>query len=679
MYDEIEIKSFDSLKEIKGIGQKTSRRLSEHFGSEKKALEVISKGDVFSIENIEGIEKGRGTRIVKNAIMQEYGDEILMSDTTKEIYEEILEKIKKRAKTRYAKSKIDIYFPMSSYQRIEDVRSFVNDVISIELKSQKEIEDKLRNIEPPKHKNKNKIDDRILLTSDENKYEKAIDIFPELNVELVDDISAIRRLSERYDTLFILDSNLSRASSSSISYMPYAFDRPLEVVPERILDFFQSNLESLINSIKIAEKFDIFGSAASSPLSSKSKDLESLKEAISKLDESGKIKGNKELDRLKNISLNLRTQLRKLKERVNERIQTTLDNREVKIGGSDLLDMASRGENLEYLLRMEIQEEYEEIISEELDRISSELDINPDEEKFLLNLLPDQITLPVDIDNRVLSEFEDKIDNKLSEKSHKAKVKAAKELKSYVKYSNNLISAALEFDLALAIKKFYEDFSMTMPKFGEPDEAFRIKKGINLFIEEPEPVDYFLNDVTILSGVNSGGKTSTLDLISQIFILAHMGFPVPAKSASLSFIEELYYYRASKRTLGSGAFESVLMDFESILKSDCRKLVLVDELENVTEPGASAKIVAGIIERLKKDGGYGVFVSHLAEKIIEVSDEKTPVDGIEARGLDENMELIVDRTPRKNHLATSTPELIVRKLSNQKDSEFYSELARKFK
>ncbi|RLI58958.1 MAG: endonuclease MutS2, partial [Candidatus Thorarchaeota archaeon] len=39
------------------------------------------------------------------------------------------------------------------------------------------------------------------------------------------------------------------------------------------------------------------------------------------------------------------------------------------------------------------------------------------------------------------------------------------------------------------------------------------------------------------------------------------------------------------------------------------------------------------------------------------------IDGIEARGLNEELELIVDRTPRFGHLARSTPELIVERLS----------------
>ena len=57
-----------------------------------------------------------------------------------------------------------------------------------------------------------------------------------------------------------------------------------------------------------------------------------------------------------------------------------------------------------------------------------------------------------------------------------------------------------------------------------------------------------------------------------------------------------------------------------------------------------------------------LIVTHLAPSIIEAAGKEMRTDGIEARGLDENLELIVDRTPRRNHLARSTPELIVRRL-----------------
>ncbi len=96
--------------------------------------------------------------------------------------------------------------------------------------------------------------------------------------------------------------------------------------------------------------------------------------------------------------------------------------------------------------------------------------------------------------------------------------------------------------------------------------------------------------------------------------------------------------------------------------------MLVDELESITEPGASAKIIAGILEALSENGATAVFVSHLADEIREMAEFDVTVDGIEAVGLVDG-ELEVNRSPVKDHLARSTPELIVEKLATENDGD----------
>jgi dsDNA-specific endonuclease/ATPase MutS2 len=105
-------------------------------------------------------------------------------------------------------------------------------------------------------------------------------------------------------------------------------------------------------------------------------------------------------------------------------------------------------------------------------------------------------------------------------------------------------------------------------------------------------------------------------------------------------------------------------------------LVLVDELESITEPGASAKIMAGILEAFESEGATAVFVSHLAREIREAATVDLAVDGIEAEGLVDG-ELRVNRSPVKGKLARSTPELIVEKLADEDDG-FYADLLAKF-
>jgi dsDNA-specific endonuclease/ATPase MutS2 len=119
----------------------------------------------------------------------------------------------------------------------------------------------------------------------------------------------------------------------------------------------------------------------------------------------------------------------------------------------------------------------------------------------------------------------------------------------------------------------------------------------------------------------------------------------------------------------------------AVVENDRKKLVLADELEAITEPGASARIIACMLDDLQRLGSVSVFVSHLAEDIRRFAETPVRVDGIEASGLDENNNLIVSRSPRYNHLARSTPELILDRLVRTtagSEREFYARLLAKF-
>ena len=60
---------------------------------------------------------------------------------------------------------------------------------------------------------------------------------------------------------------------------------------------------------------------------------------------------------------------------------------------------------------------------------------------------------------------------------------------------------------------------------------------------------------------------------------------------------------------------------------------------------------------------------------------KLRTDGIEAKGLDKNYNLIVDRTPKINYLANSTPELILKKVYEKSEETLksvYKDILEKF-
>lgn len=184
--------------------------------------------------------------------------------------------------------------------------------------------------------------------------------------------------------------------------------------------------------------------------------------------------------------------------------------------------------------------------------------------------------------------------------------------------------------------------------------------------------------MVLLTGANSGGKTTLLETITQITLMAQMGLPVCAEKATVKPVEEVYFL-SKKRSLDAGAFESFIRTFTPVTTSKSSKLILLDELEAITELEAAVKIIATFIEFLVESDSLAVIVTHMAREIVKYVDVR--VDGIEAKGLDENYNLIVDRTPRMNYLARSTPELIIKMIHEKSDDdlkEVYSRILEKF-
>jgi dsDNA-specific endonuclease/ATPase MutS2 len=187
-----------------------------------------------------------------------------------------------------------------------------------------------------------------------------------------------------------------------------------------------------------------------------------------------------------------------------------------------------------------------------------------------------------------------------------------------------------------------------------------------------QPVDYGLGDhtldvqaptgdrVSVLTGANSGGKTTLLETLAQVALLAHMGLPVPADAAQVSEVDRLVFHRRHA-SFNAGVLESTLRSVVPPLTSGGSTLMLVDEFEAITEPGSAADLLHGLVTLTVERGALGAFVTHLAEDLEPLPDVAR-TDGIFAEGLTPDLELEVDYQPRFGTLGRSTPEFIVSRL-----------------
>ncbi|MBP2250158.1 dsDNA-specific endonuclease/ATPase MutS2 [Halarchaeum solikamskense] len=655
------------LEDVPGVGAKTAERLRE-LDDPAGALE---REDVAAVASAPGISTGRAARIVRGAIRARHDDPggFLATDRAREVYDAVLGLLQERATTTYAEHRLATLYPTASASRIEEVAAFAERAHERSLDPS--VAEALADVEPIERPDDVTVRDRCLATADAETYQAATAAFPKLPVEIVDDARGLADLARGYSSVVALDEAFAGvAIEGDVTVDPSAFDHPAEHIPERALAFFATNRASLRAAAAVHRRAGV-----DAPL-----DLDELEDALDDLAADGSVAGDEELERLNVAVDDLDAAVSTAESVANDRLRAAIEERDVTIEGADLLSLVERGAGVDSLLSRELADEYAAAVAAAREHVRDALALRNDEAERAVRIFGDEPTYPVERRDEAVSRLREALVAERDRRAAKRKRDLAGRLADLRAGASVLVRDALELDVELAVARFCADFDCTPAERG--GVGFEIEGGRSPLLDVPfndvEPVDYAVDGVALLSGVNSGGKTSTLDLVAVVVVLAHMGLPVPAESARVPAVEELHYHAKSQGTLDAGAFESTLRDFAALTRGADAKCVLVDELESITEPGASAKIVAGILEALHGAGATGVFVSHLAGEIRDAAEYEVDVDGIRAVGLKDG-ELVVERSPVKDLLARSTPELIVEKLAGEADdAAFYEDLLAKF-
>ena len=654
------------LEAIPGVGAKTADALRSLDDPE----DALERGDVAAVAAAPGVSEGRAARIVRGAIRARHDDDsgFLATDRAREVYEVVLELLQERAVTTYAGQRLRTFYPSAADSRIAEANEFAERAMARD--PDPAVLDALQEVEPLSRPDSLAVRDRCLATTDAERYSAARETFPELSVEVVEDARGLADLARGYSTVVALDEAFVGVEvDGDVRVEPDALDRPEEVVPERVLSFFATNRDRIRAAVAVHQAAGLEADV----------DLGELDAALEQLESDGSVAGDEELDRLSTAVDDLDAAVSTSESVANDRLREAIQEQDVTIEGADLLSLVERGAGVDSLLSRELADEYAAAVDAARDNLVDALELRDGEAEVARRAFGDDPTFPVAHDEEAVTRLREDLTAARDRRAAERKRDLAATLADLREPTRALVDRALELDVELAVARFADDFDCVLAERG--GRGFDIDGGrspiLDVDFEEVEPVDYGVDGVSLLSGVNSGGKTSTLDLVAVVVVLAHMGLPVPAESARVPDVEELHYYAKSQGTLDAGAFEATLRDFAGLTEGAAKKLVLVDELESITEPGASAKIVAGILEELHEAGASGVFVSHLAGEIAEQCGFDVNVDGIRARGLEDG-ELVVERSPVKDHLARSTPELIVEKLAENGGSDFYGRLLEKF-
>jgi hypothetical protein len=675
---------FDSLKEIRGVGDKVYKRLLEHFGSEEAALRTLENLEFQEL--LPAVPFQKAVELAREAYSRRYSFEyieLFKTPEAREIYTSILAALREHACTDYARLKLALYYPTKDKEELKRRQEEVEKGIALfsKLSGEKlgELKRVLRELRPLVTPRGKRISGSVLATGDEKLYtdlEHYRDLIEVFHLESLEDLEYLR--SYELVRLIVTPNTELPPRVEALPRTIFLHSTEEEqIIPEALLSFFLENKETIDACCRGLE---ILGEPEAGELAGIAEKLSAL------CDDSGS-------DRFAYASRNLSSMAEKCLEEANKEVARRVEESGVSLAGKDVLRVLSRLERGD--IYASLPQELTSLIASVAKKWEEECArrLGVESEALVFAGLFSGRLYPLEVNSEVLSRLE----AFLAEEAAKAEFRRKQEAAAYLKGKEDVVRRALkgllEADFLLALGEFATRFNATAAEINE-DLGFSFTNGKHLLLRKRElagelsvqPVSYLLGKasssrVSVLTGANSGGKTTLLELTAQVQIMAQCGLPVLAENARVPLLDEVYFYGRRRGDTSAGAFEALLKSLASIPGNKTKKLILADELEAITEPGAAAKILEALLELFAgMQTCLAVVVTHLGSELRGLSD-KVRIDGIEASGLDENLNLIVNRNPVLNKLARSTPELIVERLSktDREHAGFYRTVLKKFK
>ncbi|MAC66942.1 MAG: DNA mismatch repair protein MutS, partial [Proteobacteria bacterium] len=185
------------------------------------------------------------------------------------------------------------------------------------------------------------------------------------------------------------------------------------------------------------------------------------------------------------------------------------------------------------------------------------------------------------------------------------------------------------FDALLALARKVTQYNWVLPKNNSQNEI-KIEKGWHPVLEQMddksgEPQKILKNDTTLtqetnmmlITGPNMSGKSTYMRQVALIVILAKIGSPVPATSATVGKINSVFTRIGSADDLfgGRSTFMVEMTETAKILNvADENSLVLIDEIGRGTSTADGLSLAWSIAEELTvSNKALSLFSTHYFE------------------------------------------------------------------
>jgi DNA mismatch repair protein MutS2 len=641
------------LSTLPGVGERLAKKITDHFGGENEAIASLKSGDIARIAEIDGVSPKRALSLARMVAGQ--SGSFLATKEAERLHRSLLQDIVSFASCAATRERMQLLMPIENPAERRLKVSHAMNYAQKNAEGMNTLSKLFHNLRQTRFNNERY--ERVVVSKEPlETFKKWCRVLQPGEGETWKDYTVFKSITW-------IGSGAPADAPDGWVVLPNANNTEL-ILPERTIDWFRHNIRTLSVLADIVQ------------MSRKSTDkhpfinelfelvvgLEQLPEILMSLDDQG------DLDIMADVKDRLWKTAKSLEEQVNTEVAQAMDDAKMDLSGAELLEALSDGA----AFQRKLQEATKDVITEAMEKAKQTVVqmLEGTGVRCPYDIFSSQ--WPAKINRKTMDEIDHALETKLKTGEIEHMLVLAKKLGPLRERCEEAVRSLIGFDQWVGIAQWAVERQCVLPDLVE--HGIYIEQGRHLLLGcQPDPVTYGLGyagdkedqqSLALLTGVNSGGKTTLLELLAHTCILAHMGLPVPADSARVGQVDALHILAKAGGTQSAGALEQTLVELANVVSDPTPKLILADELEAITEPGAGARIIAGMLLAAEaQDDTTMMLVTHLAPAIIKATGrDDLRVDGIEATGLDANLELMVDRTPKRNHLARSTPELIVKRL-----------------
>ncbi len=608
-----------AIEQLSGVGTHLANSLRTHFRTEAEFLAAAGAGDLERIAAVPGVSPRRAAELVRQ-VRGVAEDKFLATTQARRLHDEILEALCRFAATSTGRNRLKLLAPQPDAATAKKhVAAVMAHKATAAALDRSEVHRLLRKIRLPAEPAPKQEGGRLLVASQEVQ-----DRLHRAGVHRWVAIAGLAELAQAsdYELVLILDEAEAPGIENAVEMSVDASAQ--DVAPESVLAWFSCNRGAI-------EAADALAALLNRP--------QRARDALQLLDlvpPSGPIPDlMKEAHSLQAV----------LKSELRSRVAG------LSVSGTELLESIGRK------LPAGLQRAVEETLRHGKDLMRERTGV-------AVQAFSNDPSLDVDEDE--LQRLGAALRSQSSIQVYQARVAAARQLAPLRAVVTAELEYWLAFDADFALGCFALHYDLHPARFGD---GLAFSSSIHLSLaDQPaaQRIAYRLGGkekrVALLTGANSGGKTTLLEHLAQLAIMARLGLPVVGEDVEVPWFAEVHVVTA-RRSLDAGAFEAFLKSFLPVVLGSERRLVLADEVESVTELEAAGRILGFFLDRLNASQSLALVVTHLAPQILARTATPPRIDGIEATGLDDRNRLLVDRTPRMGVLARSTPELIVQRLA----------------